>query len=95
MKILCIEKNYDLAKDHLLKALEINNGYSKAHYLIAYVYEESNEIEKAKSHYTLSLKFHQENALSHFRLGVILSNNKEFKKAEEHLKIKHKVSTDS
>ena len=70
----------------MLKALKIDVEYSKAHHLIAIIYEISANIKLAKKHYWESIKYFTENALSHFRLGLILSKEGEIKEAEEHLK---------
>jgi len=57
------------AETLLKKAISLNPEYSKAHFLIAHVFEETKRKSLAEKHFELSIKFFKENALAHYRLG--------------------------
>ena len=70
----------------LKKAISLNSEYSKAHFLLAHVFEETNRKSLAEKHFELSIKFFKENAIAHYRLGVMMYNDEEFGKSLAHLK---------
>jgi type IV pilus assembly protein PilF len=77
------EKNYELAKTTLLKAIEQAPDYATAHDAIAILYSQVGDTEQAEKHYRRALKLNPDNADGHNNYGQFLCSIGRYDDAEE------------
>jgi type IV pilus assembly protein PilF len=81
------EKNYELAKVRLLKAIDEAPGYATAHDAIAILYTQVGDTEQAEKHYRRSLKINPDNADAHNNYGQFLCSIGRYDEAEKQFRI--------
>lgn len=75
-------KNFDKARQLLLKATQINPLYVDAHNNLGVTYNEMREFQKAKGCYEKAIQIRPDFADAHNNLGIIFKELGEFQKAK-------------
>jgi len=75
--------NYELSREKLTKALDINPDNRDAQDAIAVLYEKVNEPELAEKHYKKSLRLEPDNPRGHNNYGQFLCNQGRYEDAEK------------
>jgi len=81
-----INKNYDQAKELLLKAIEIQPKNTTAVHNLGTCYKELKKFDEAKKYYNKVLEINPKHANSNYNLGIIYYELKDLKKAKSYLK---------
>lgn len=76
------QKNYELAKDRLQKALEEEPNYALAHQVIAILYDRIGDSAQAEKHYRIALRLAPDDAESHNNYGQFLCSHERYEEAD-------------
>lgn len=82
-----IAQNYELALQHLTKALEKNPNNADIHNLLGYSYRKLGNTDKAFEHYHIALKINPKHRGANEYLGELYLETDQLAKAEERLEV--------
>lgn len=82
------------AEQFFLKAIDIKDDYSDAHYNLGIVYEKTGKPQQAEKHYRLAVNCDPQNHYAHTNLGSFLTGRKRYREAEKTLKAALAVQPD-
>jgi type IV pilus assembly protein PilF len=77
------QKNYELAKDRLEKALEEEPDYALAHQVTAILYDRIGDSKEAEKHYRTALRLDPGNAEGHNNYGQFLCSHERYEEADK------------
>ena len=76
------QKNYELAKDRLQKAIEEEPNYALAHQVIAILYDRIGDSAQAEKQYRIALRLAPDDAEGHNNYGQFLCSHERYEEAD-------------
>jgi type IV pilus assembly protein PilF len=76
------QKNYELARDRLEKAIKEEPDYALAHQVIAILYDRIGDSKQAEKHYRIALRLAPDDAEGHNNYGQFLCSHERYEEAD-------------
>lgn len=77
------QRNWDMAKHHLKRAMEIDKNDPSVHETLALVFQNTGELELAEQEYKSALRLKSDDSRIRFNYGLFLMSQKRYEDAEK------------